>query len=201
MKNRWIPYALSFLFFFIGSYYGIRGYHDIESSMSSPTFEILAKSNFNFLSAMTVDQIVLEDKKSLEGFIDQALSHDWGIKMIRFEDRHGDILGEWEDKKWSKIQKLLETENGRKGYYFLKSPVIIQGESFGSISIGYDFRAMESFSVERSQKIQKLGLTVLLILMTGMPAPFLIYDQWSFLDSIFQKVKGFFLKFKKKPES
>ncbi len=192
---------MSFVFFFAGSYYGWKGYQNIEGSMSSPAFELLAKSNFNFLSAMTLDQIVLEDKSGLEGFIDQALSHDWGIKMIRFEDRQGDVLGEWEDKNWAKIEKLLKTEKGRQGYYLLKSPVVIQGEPFGSISIGYDFRAMQSFAVERSERIQRLAAAVLLILMMGMPAPFLIYDHWDFIAAQGRKIKGLVSKSKKPQES
>lgn len=199
-KNKWISYVASLCVFLGTGIFGVLNYQKIEREMAAPTLELLAKSNFNFLSAMVIDDIVLEDKNDLDAFIEQALSHDWGIRMIRFEDRDGHVLGEWEDKIWPKIQAKLEKfhTTAMSGYYYLNAPVEIQGEKFGSISIGYDFRSIEKFTQERQKKMMSLALIVFVSMGIGIPAPFLVYDNWHLFVLVGNKVKEILEKFKKK---
>lgn len=202
-KNKWISYVASLCIFLGSGLFGILNYQKIEREMAAPTLELLAKSNFNFLSAMTIDDIVLEDKNDLEAFIEQALSHDWGIRMIRFENRDGEVIGEWHDKIWPKIQERLEKAHttAMSGYYYLNAPVEIQGEKFGSVSIGYDFRSIAKFTQERQKKMMSLATLVFVCMGIGIPTPFLIYDNWHFFVLGAQKVKSLLEKLKKKKES
>jgi PAS domain S-box-containing protein len=123
-----------------------------------------SEHSYALVAGSAIDAVIAEDIPVLSTFVKQTLQHAPHMLGISIRNERSKLL----------VQHARANDIASKFIHTFNYPFVVKGESFGSITIVWDTKEIESKINHHISKVQQIISTVL-ILLTGL---FLILIHW-----------------------
>jgi signal transduction histidine kinase/ActR/RegA family two-component response regulator len=159
----WLQMACVFFFVcMVSSLFSLQFLRKYEDEFLSNSFEEYMEKSFSLLSATSLDALIVEDIPLLQTITKESITQDSVILRIDIKNEDGKILARASQREIADIN--LATKS-------FTQPVVLEGETFGSIHILANITGLNNSIDEHTYAIITLvfsGFVIIVVLMLGL---------------------------------